>query len=257
MREEILAKLAEIETTNNVTILYACEAGSRAWGFESKDSDYDVRFIYKHNSLNDYLSVWPKSDTLQLTDGLLDFSGWDIRKTCGLMSTSNVSLLEWINSPIVYIDKDSTRDFLYSSMVPVIDFNRASMSYWGILKNTYHDYIEKGNFKYKKYFYCLRPIFCVLWVINNKSVPPVLFDDLLADLVLPAEVSRAVQELLEVKRNSDESDGHDFRVLTSYIENKVKDNQLKNLIIKTLPEQTEPVVDQEYFNLIYRDLLLN
>ena len=39
-------KLAEIEKIHNIRIVYAVESGSRAWGFASPDSDYDVRFIY-------------------------------------------------------------------------------------------------------------------------------------------------------------------------------------------------------------------
>ena len=45
--EEIKRKLDEIEEKENVTILFAVESGSRAWGFASPDSDFDVRFVYK------------------------------------------------------------------------------------------------------------------------------------------------------------------------------------------------------------------
>ncbi len=46
MQNVILEKLKYIEEENNVKILYAVESGSRGWGFASRDSDYDVRFIY-------------------------------------------------------------------------------------------------------------------------------------------------------------------------------------------------------------------
>ncbi|RLC62788.1 MAG: nucleotidyltransferase domain-containing protein, partial [Chloroflexi bacterium] len=46
MKKEILAHLKAIETEMAVCVVYACESGSRAWGFPSADSDYDVRFIY-------------------------------------------------------------------------------------------------------------------------------------------------------------------------------------------------------------------
>jgi len=46
IHEQILEQLAWIEETHNVRVLYACESGSRAWGFASADSDYDVRFMY-------------------------------------------------------------------------------------------------------------------------------------------------------------------------------------------------------------------
>ena len=46
MEEIIQQKLNEIESQEGVRILHCIESGSRAWGFASPDSDYDVRFIY-------------------------------------------------------------------------------------------------------------------------------------------------------------------------------------------------------------------
>jgi predicted nucleotidyltransferase len=46
MEELIKSKLKEIEEKENIKILHCVESGSRAWGFASPDSDYDVRFIY-------------------------------------------------------------------------------------------------------------------------------------------------------------------------------------------------------------------
>ncbi|HEY2866117.1 MAG TPA: nucleotidyltransferase domain-containing protein, partial [Pyrinomonadaceae bacterium] len=56
VQEEILKRLDQIEREENVSIFYACESGSRAWGFESTDSDWDVRFLYVHPRVW-YLSV--------------------------------------------------------------------------------------------------------------------------------------------------------------------------------------------------------
>ena len=39
MRALIAEKLADIERQHQVTVLYACESGSRGWGFASPDSD--------------------------------------------------------------------------------------------------------------------------------------------------------------------------------------------------------------------------
>lgn len=64
MKNKILAKLKEIELQKGVKILYACESGSRAWGFASPDSDYEIRFIYKHD-LDYYLSLWEKTDVIE------------------------------------------------------------------------------------------------------------------------------------------------------------------------------------------------
>lgn len=61
-------KLAEIENRENVRILHCVESGSRAWGFASPDSDFDVRFIYVRPK-----DFYKESDCNRLT-GILDIS---------------------------------------------------------------------------------------------------------------------------------------------------------------------------------------
>src|SRR5437879_13444130 len=101
MNNQISDELLAIEERERVRILYACESGSRAWGFPSADSDYDVRFIYVHRP-EWYLSVFEKRDVIErpLKD-CLDLSGWDIKKALQLLRKSNAPLLEWLGSPIV------------------------------------------------------------------------------------------------------------------------------------------------------------
>jgi uncharacterized protein len=75
-----------LETEHGCRVLFACESGSRAWGFASPDSDYDVRFIHTH-PLDWYLRVKPGNDTIErMAPGDMDFSGWDLRKALALWS---------------------------------------------------------------------------------------------------------------------------------------------------------------------------
>ena len=99
-------KLAEIERDFDVTVLWAIESGSRAWGFESPDSDFDVRFVYKHKQ-DFYLSLNDHRDVIELPiDDTWDVSGWDLDKTLKLLYKSNPTLFEWLQSPIVYQQTD-------------------------------------------------------------------------------------------------------------------------------------------------------
>lgn len=76
IRIDIQARLAGIETEYGVRVLYACESGSRGWGFASPDSDYDVRFIYVH-SLQWYLQVSAQRDVIEIPiSDELDINGW-------------------------------------------------------------------------------------------------------------------------------------------------------------------------------------
>jgi predicted nucleotidyltransferase len=105
MIEEIRKPLNKIEIANDITILYACESGSRAWGFASPDSDYDVRFIYVR-PLKNYLSIRDRRDVIEVpVNEILDISGWDIRKALQLFLTSNAPLYEWLQSPVIYKDE--------------------------------------------------------------------------------------------------------------------------------------------------------
>lgn len=105
MEDTIRSRLDAIQASENVCIVYACESGSRAWGFPSADSDYDVRFIYVR-PVEWYLSIDDKRDVIEcpVEDGL-DINGWDLRKALRLSRKSNPPLLEWLGSPIVYLQK--------------------------------------------------------------------------------------------------------------------------------------------------------
>src|SRR4051812_791815 len=116
MREHIIEVIKQLEKDNDIKILFACESGSRAWGFPSKDSDYDVRFIYVPNT-NWYLSIDQKRDVIEIPsrdqisipiDPLLDISGWELTKALKLFRNSNPPLLEWLRSSIVYYQSYST-----------------------------------------------------------------------------------------------------------------------------------------------------
>ena len=102
-RTVILSQLKEIEAEEDVRILFAIESGSRAWGFPSPDSDFDVRFVYAHSE-DWYLSVYPGRDVIEkpLVDDW-DVNGWDIRKAIGLLMKPNPVLLEWMSSPVNYM----------------------------------------------------------------------------------------------------------------------------------------------------------
>ena len=106
IKELIKEKLEEIERDKNVKIIHAVESGSRAWGFASPDSDYDVRFIYVCQK-NDYLKLETVKDTIDWElDEILDINGWDVRKILQHFHKSNATVFEWANSPIVYKTTD-------------------------------------------------------------------------------------------------------------------------------------------------------
>ncbi len=202
MRENIIKKLKEIESAENVRILLAVESGSRAWGFASPDSDYDVRFIYARPT-EEYLRLDTVRDVIEkpISD-LLDINGWDINKTLRLLYRSNPTLFEWVSSPIVYLDK-GMKDKLAPIMPKYFYAKKGLYHYLSMAKSNYREYLKGETVRAKKYFYVLRPILACKWILDKHSPPPMLFSELAAAELDPA-LKPEVDRLLNLKMNSPE-----------------------------------------------------
>ena len=202
MRENIIEKLKEIESAENVRILLAVESGSRAWGFASPDSDYDVRFIYARPT-EEYLRLDTVRDVIEkpISD-LLDINGWDINKTLRLLYRSNPTLFEWVSSPIVYLDK-RMKDKLAPIMPKYFYAKKGLYHYLSMAESNYREYLKGETVRAKMYFYVLRPILACKWILDKHSPPPMLFSELAAAELDPA-LKPEVDRLLNLKMNSPE-----------------------------------------------------
>jgi predicted nucleotidyltransferase len=207
-RELILEYLDEISRENRVEILYAIESGSRAWGFESPDSDWDVRFLFVHPA-DSYLSIDAPLEQLELKAdtaiGALDAVGWDLRKALRLLRKSNPSLIEWLHSPIVYVaaqpETDRLRDFAQRAFSPV----RSAYHYASMSRSNDAAVVRGEPVVLKKYFYMLRTTLAHQWGLKHRTMPPVRFEELLESIVpQDAPMRSEVMELLARKRVSPE-----------------------------------------------------
>lgn len=220
MKNIILEKIKEIERTENVKILHCIESGSRAWGFASPDSDYDVRFIYIR-PIEDYLRLDKKRDVIEYElNDVYDISGWDIYKALSLMYKSNPTLFEWIQSPIVYYTTDEFQSFAklsdeyFSKMESIYH-------YLNTAKRTVKEHLTTETVKLKKYFYVLRPLLCCKWIMEYNKKPPMLFSDL-CQKYLTGEIKDAVDKLAAIKINSCETAyGEHVKIIDDYIENEI------------------------------------
>lgn len=207
MDDRIRRELQKIEQEEQVRILYACESGSRAWGFPSQDSDYDVRFIYIRE-VEWYLSIHEKRDVIErpISD-LLDINGWDLRKALYLFRKSNPPLLEWLHSPIQYLETSTVADQI-RSISPLTFSPRSCMyHYLNMAKGNFREYLSGDNVWIKKYFYVLRPILACGWIERKGTMPPMEFDHLVTELIPPnSELNREIRELLDRKKAGDELD---------------------------------------------------
>ena len=203
MRDLIIEKLKEIEDRYGVRILFAVESGSRAWGFESPDSDYDVRFIYVRRK-NDYLKLERVRDVIELPiDETLDINGWDLSKALRLLHKSNPTLFEWFSSPIVYLKDEEFFLKIKPILSEYFSVKKSLYHYLSMAKTNYREYLHGDVVKAKKYFYVLRPLLACRWILDNASPPPMRFDELSA-AELPDELEYEVSKLLDIKKNCPE-----------------------------------------------------
>ena len=221
MKDRIIQKLNEIERIDQVRILHAVESGSRAWGFASPDSDYDVRFIYVRDPAF-YLRLEKTRDVIEWQlDETLDINGWDLPKALRLLRKSNPTLFEWASSPVVY---HTTPEWAtISAVLPDYFLSKSGIyHYLSMAEGNYREYLKRDIVKVKKYLYVLRPILACQWILNKGTPPPMLFSTLVAaeaDSALAAEI----QKLLEIKVNAPEK------------EEMPRIEQLNRFIDETLP----------------------
>lgn len=219
VRADIEAKLAQIEIEHQVRILFACESGSRGWGFASPDSDYDVRFVYVPR-LPWYLSVSEQRDVIELPiSDVFDVNGWELRKALGLLKKGNATLIEWFDSPVVYQADPRFVADMRAAIERVHLPERTHYHYLHMALKNYREYLQGETVRLKKYLYVLRPLLACLWVSEGKGVAPMRFQDLVDGTVSDPAVLDAIAALLVVKRAAKESEhGQAMPVLNAFIE---------------------------------------
>lgn len=249
MEELISQRLIEIQHMEQVKILYAVESGSRAWGFASPDSDYDVRFIYVRDK-KEYLKLESTKDFLDWElNETLDINGWDLSKVLQHLHKSNAVIFEWLHSPIVYYKTPESEKIKEISQ-KYFSSKSSMYHYYGTANKNYDRYLLKEQIKYKKYFYALRPILACKWIEQKKCSPPVLFSELVEE-ILEEEMKQIVQELIRQKAKMTEDEtGKRLDKLNGYIKRNIE--KYKE-IIANLPEDRNP--DWQELNRLFLDII--
>lgn len=202
MQKIIKDKLKEIEEKENVTILMAVESGSRAWGFASPDSDYDVRFIYVRKK-EDYLRLDTVRDVIDWQlDDVLDINGWDVKKALQLMHNSNPTIFEWCESPIVYRTSEAFEQ-MKQLRKEYFSPKKSLYHYLHMAESNYRKFLQCDQIKVKKYFYVLRPILAAKWIAEKKIWPSMLFSELM-EAELEEDLKPETERLLVMKKEMDE-----------------------------------------------------
>ena len=203
--QRVRQALARVEAEKKVRVLFAVESGSRAWGFASRDSDYDVRFLYVHQR-EWYLSVEDRRDVIERPlDDDLDVSGWELRKALRLLRKSNPPLLEWLKSPVVY-----RHDPVFAAEFGALanEFyspRRCFAHYLHMAFGNWRDYLRgREQVSLKKYLYVFRPLLACRWIERELGPAPMLFAELVASVLEEADERAALDDLVARKRAGEE-----------------------------------------------------
>ena len=232
IRDTILSELDRIEQQYGVRVLHAVESGSRAWGFASPDSDYDVRFVYVRPAA-DYIRLDEPRDVIEWKlDEVLDINGWDLKKTLGQFARGNATLFEWSESPVVYKTSNEWGKIREVSK-QYFSEKAATYHYYGTAMNTWAGYLKEDTVRYKKYFYALRPLLAARYIECFHTVPPVLFDDLMK-MDMEPELRTAIDDLLEKKKITTEGEQHPhIPIIRDFIREEL---QRQKAICDSLPD---------------------
>ena len=198
--------IAAVEAQHGVRVPFAAESGSRAWGFASPDSDYDVRFVYTW-PLAGYLTVGEPRDVVEaMLPRDIDLSGWELRKALRLLATGNATLFEWLGSPIVYREDGGFTARLRELAPQYFRPAKALFHYLGTARTTWREHLAGPDVRLKKVFYALRPLLACRWIEHARTMPPTAFAPLVAAPWVEAAERAMVDELLAAKVRASEAD---------------------------------------------------
>lgn len=249
VRARIEAELAGIEVRFEVRVLFACESGSRGWGFASPDSDYDVRFLYVHR-LPWYLTVEAQRDVIELPiSDELDVSGWELRKSLQLLRKSNPTLLEWLDSPVVYRSDGSVPMRLRELGARYFNPLKGRYHYLAMAKRNYREHLRGERVRHKKYLYVLRPLLAVRWIDSGRGMAPMRFANLVAGTIDEPAVVAEINDLLAIKMRAGEKEyGARRPILNQLIEGELA--RAERVPDYKKPEGDASALDSFFFEIV-------
>ncbi len=250
IKQQIQRELDKLEEHDKVSVLYACESGSRAWGFESDDSDYDVRFIYLRPT-HWYLTIQNRPDVIEKPiDGDLDIAGWDLPKALELFRKSNPPLLEWLQSPIVYRERSSAVSRIKALMPDYYSPISCMFHYLHMAKGNFRKYLKGPEVRLKKYFYVLRPVLACMWIENGFGAVPMEFQVMVDRVVTDPDLKSEIEILLNRKKQGAELDkGPRNPVISDFLEAALERLSAED---KPRPVTRAP----ETLDLLFKDILI-
>lgn len=238
--KEILDFLAEIEKSHQITILYACESGSRSFGTHSKASDYDVRYVYVY-PIKEYVKMKQSPDVYTTFTEGMEFHGWDLLKAMKLFQKSNPTLYEWMHSPIVYVNKNDFAKKLQMMINEHYSLQTIGKHYESLIKGNITGVLKRKTSQLKQtksILQTVKGLLSVNWILKYHSFPPVLYDILIEGSNYSEEQKRKFHELLQMKLQNVQNESL-LEELIHFLQTEAEkiQNQLNQLSKKRIDDQ--------------------
>ena len=251
IKQTIIDKLHQTETTHKVKIPLAIESGSRGWGFAATNADYDCRFIYAH-STERYLSVFEPSEFIEYeVDETYDIKGYDLKRVLKYIVKSQATIYEWLSSNVVYIKDEATTKILQNLAADFFNPIPVSHHYLSLARKMLSEITATDEAKIKKYFYILRPIANLNVIHQYNKMPFMEYDKTLEAATPPHDISVAIQELKEHKMKMMEHDKIPTnKLLVDYFNSEI--SRFEG-ILKAMKHEKN--TDHAYVDEVFRTLL--
>ncbi len=189
MKQQIPFELSRIERENGVRVLYAAEAGVRAWGIASPDAGHDVRFLFTGTG-TESRGVIEKLACKGLT-----LHGVDLQRALNLLLDSNTPLLEWLRSPIRYLETKPFSERFRFLAGRFFDAERSFAQYFRLAERIHTEHLREGNPGQGKYLAALRAALSARWLEQERVPPPVNFSTLVEKTVKDAGAKTMIQKV--------------------------------------------------------------
>jgi uncharacterized protein len=220
--DQILTVLQQLEQENNIRILFAAESGSRSWNFPSRDSDYDIRFLYVRPP-NDYIVLSDKRDTIEyMPNKMIDAVGWDLKKALRLLTKSNPNLFNWSDSPIIYRSSPPFTKRFRELCGAAYSANTWFHHFLSLAKKKLAVFIDPAQTHVKHFMYLLRAVTACRYAEKGLGPIPTDFSKAIGRTGEAPTIVTATKELIEKKKEAREKDSLPIpKELSDYAQSEV------------------------------------
>lgn len=201
MNMKIVSEVQELCREKGVELLYIFFTGSRAYGYNKEDSDYDTLFVFKR-PVADYFRVHPLPDEIKIEGK--DVKGWDLRKFCSVLSKSGWNAYEALHVRESYSLNGHDKSFNYLRwLADHGDFYepmKVAKTMVGCSARDLAKYESaEGNKKLKYFLSYARMVMSGMYCVLHTTYPPVDFRTLTRMTLHSKMKSYIMDELVQAR----------------------------------------------------------